>query len=110
MAGIAVEFLTVDARLKCEEGRIVPNLKMDHSFNVEVPVVRWVANIPTIPSAFECLDVLAHAKSLLGELNVIDYNTRVGAISIGNCAKRVHYTAGALTAFIKFGHARVGHY
>jgi hypothetical protein len=48
-------------------------------------------------------------KSPLGELNVMDYDTRVGAILIGDGAKRVYYTAGALTTFSNLDRLRAGH-
>jgi hypothetical protein len=52
--GIAAEFTTVNAWLKCKKGRIVPNLKMDHSFDVDIPVNGRMANVSTIPSVLEC--------------------------------------------------------
>jgi hypothetical protein len=58
--------------------------------------------IGTIPSAFECLDVLVHAKSLVWECDVIDD-------LIGDCAERTLNTASALMAFTNLGRAREGH-
>ncbi len=40
---------------------------------------------------------------------MIAYDTLVGAILIGNRAKRGQYTTGALMAFMKFSRAEVGH-
>jgi hypothetical protein len=86
--------------LKCKEGRIVPDLKIDHSFNVEVPVDGWVANVGTIPSAFKCLDVLVHTKSPVWECDVIDD-------LIGDRSERTLNTTSASTTFMNLGQARV---
>jgi hypothetical protein len=68
-----------------------------------------MANVSTIPSALKCYYVRAHTKSPLGEMNVINYNTRAGAVSIGYGAKRVYYFAGASTMFSNLGRSRAGH-
>jgi hypothetical protein len=70
--GMAAEFLTIDARLKCKESGTVSDVKIDHPINAKVPVKRWVADVSTIATMFDCLDVLAHAKPPLGELNMIN--------------------------------------
>jgi hypothetical protein len=100
---------TVDAQLKSKEGRIVPDLKMDHPIDVNIPVNGRMANISTIPSVLKCLDVLAHAKSPCGELDVINDGTRAGVVSIGDYAESICYNAGALTALMKFCRAKAGH-
>ncbi len=85
------------------------DVKIDHPVDAEVPIEQWVADIGMIATMFECLDVLVHTKHLLGELNVIDYDTRIGAVLIGNCTKRVQYTASASTVFTKFSRAEAVH-
>jgi hypothetical protein len=40
---------------------------------------------------------------------MINYNTRAGAILIGDDAKRVYYTAGALMRFSNLGRSRAGY-
>jgi hypothetical protein len=95
--------------LKCKEGRIVPDLKIDHSFDVEVPIDGWVANVDTLPSAFLCLDVLAHTKSPVWEFDMINDNTQVDAVLIADRAERTLDTASALMMFTNLGCARKGH-
>jgi hypothetical protein len=82
---------------------------MDNPFNVNTPVNGRVANVSTILSVLKCLDVLMHTKSPRGELDVINDGTRAGAVSIGDYAESVCYTAGALTALVKFCRAKAGH-
>jgi hypothetical protein len=63
--GMAAEFLTIDAWLMCAESGTVSDVKIDHPVNAKVPIEQWVADVGTIATTFECLDVLAHAKPLL---------------------------------------------
>ncbi len=99
------KFLAVNAQEECKEGVITPDLEVYHAFDGDIPLGQWQANIGMKALTFKFFDVSVHAKPPDREFNVIDDNTSVGAISGGNCPKRVLDTASASTAFTKFSHA-----